>query len=125
MREHVFGVALQLLQCLVEVVALQVERQPGHPLVGVAADVVDRGRGAAAERHPGPPKSTNSPANFPALAHLQAKRLGVVPLEIDTGHSPWLSKPAEFAALLVEATKTKPVGPLIPTSLHVKAEHAG
>ncbi|GAB3572622.1 hypothetical protein GCM10027445_30460 [Amycolatopsis endophytica] len=62
---------------------------------------------------------------FPALAHLQAKRLGVVPLEIDTGHSPWLSKPAEFAALLVEATKTKPVGPLIPTSLHVTAEHAG
>jgi pimeloyl-ACP methyl ester carboxylesterase len=54
---------------------------------------------------------------FPALAHSQAKRLGVVPLEIDTGHSPWLSRPAEFAALLVAATKTEPVGPLIPTSL--------
>ncbi|MEV5412146.1 alpha/beta hydrolase [Thermopolyspora sp. NPDC052614] len=59
---------------------------------------------------------------FPALARLQAKRLGVVPLEIDTGHSPWLSRPTEFAALLVEATKTKPVGPLIPTSLHVTQE---
>jgi hypothetical protein len=60
---------------------------------------------------------------FPELARLQAERLGVVPLEIDTGHSPWLSKPAEFAALLVEATKTTPVGPLIPTSLHNTAEH--
>jgi pimeloyl-ACP methyl ester carboxylesterase len=55
---------------------------------------------------------------FPALAHSQSERLGVVPLEIDTGHSPWLSRPAEFARLLLAATRTTPVGPLISTSLH-------
>ncbi|MEU0133181.1 alpha/beta hydrolase [Streptomyces sp. NPDC006296] len=62
---------------------------------------------------------------FPALARLQAKRLGVVPLEIDTGHSPWLSRPAEFASLLVTATQTDPVGPLVSTSLHAAPEQAG
>ncbi|MEU0473271.1 alpha/beta fold hydrolase [Streptomyces olivaceus] len=62
---------------------------------------------------------------FPELARTQAKRLGVVPLEIDAGHSPWLSRPAEFARLLVAATKTKPVGPLVPTSLHAMPEQAG
>lgn len=61
---------------------------------------------------------------FPALAHSQAKRLGVVPLTIDTGHSPWLSRPAEFARLLITATETAPVGPLIPTSLHSATEPA-
>jgi pimeloyl-ACP methyl ester carboxylesterase len=53
----------------------------------------------------------------PPLARMRAKRLGVVPLEIDTGHSPFLSRPAEFARLLVHATGTSPVGPLIPTTL--------
>ncbi|WP_413759890.1 alpha/beta fold hydrolase [Streptomyces sp. MMBL 11-3] len=61
---------------------------------------------------------------FPAMARLQAERLGVVPLEIDAGHSPWLSRPAEFASLLVAATKTKPVGPLVSTSLHATPEQA-
>lgn len=62
---------------------------------------------------------------FPTLARMQARRLGVVPLEIDAGHSPWLSRPAEFASLLVTATKTKPVGPLVSTSLHAPPEQAG
>ncbi|MEV4968329.1 alpha/beta hydrolase [Streptomyces sp. NPDC024062] len=62
---------------------------------------------------------------FPTLARLQAQRLGVVPLEIDAGHSPWLSQPAEFASLLVAAPKTKPVGPLVPTSLHALPEQGG
>lgn len=41
-----------------------------------------------------------------------ARRLGVVPLPIDASHSPFLSKPAELAALIVKAVGTKPVAPL-------------
>jgi pimeloyl-ACP methyl ester carboxylesterase len=41
------------------------------------------------------------------------RRLGVEPLTIDSSHSPFLSRPAELAALFVEAAGTKPVGPLL------------
>ena len=43
-----------------------------------------------------------------------ARRLGVEPIPIDTSHSPFLSRPAELAELLVYATTTEPIGPLIP-----------
>ena len=42
------------------------------------------------------------------------KRLGVVPLEIDSSHSPFLSMPRATAQLLVAATRSRPVGPLLP-----------
>jgi hypothetical protein len=42
------------------------------------------------------------------------RRLGVDPLAIDGSHSPFLSRPAELAALLVHATTTAPAGPLLP-----------
>jgi pimeloyl-ACP methyl ester carboxylesterase len=48
------------------------------------------------------------------LADVTARRLGVEPLAIDASHSPFLSRPAELAQLLVKATTTKPVGPLKP-----------
>ena len=48
------------------------------------------------------------------LSDLVASRLGVEPLTIDASHSPFLSRPAELAALLVDATTTEPVGPLNP-----------
>ncbi len=48
------------------------------------------------------------------LADTVAHRLGVEQLSIDTSHSPFLSRPAELAGLLVHATSTSPVGPLIP-----------
>jgi pimeloyl-ACP methyl ester carboxylesterase len=48
------------------------------------------------------------------LADTVAHRLGVEQLTIDTSHSPFLSRPQELAALLVHATTTEPVGPLIP-----------
>jgi pimeloyl-ACP methyl ester carboxylesterase len=48
------------------------------------------------------------------LSDVVIKRLGVEPLTIDSSHSPFLSRPAELARLLVAATKTTPVGPLIP-----------
>jgi pimeloyl-ACP methyl ester carboxylesterase len=48
------------------------------------------------------------------LADVTARRLGVEALEIDTSHSPFLSRPAELAALLVQATTTRPVGPFKP-----------
>jgi pimeloyl-ACP methyl ester carboxylesterase len=48
------------------------------------------------------------------LADTVARRLGVEPLTIDASHSPFLSRPAELAELLVHATTTKPVGPLLP-----------
>jgi pimeloyl-ACP methyl ester carboxylesterase len=48
------------------------------------------------------------------LADVTARRLGVEPLAIDASHSPFLSRPAELAQLLVEATTTKPVAPLRP-----------
>ncbi|HVC69269.1 MAG TPA: alpha/beta hydrolase [Acidimicrobiales bacterium] len=48
------------------------------------------------------------------LADVTARRLGVEPLTIDTSHSPFLSRPAELAQLLIHATTTKPVGFLKP-----------
>lgn len=42
----------------------------------------------------------------------EAARLGVVPLCISTSHSPFLSRPADLARLLVQATGTVPIGPL-------------
>jgi pimeloyl-ACP methyl ester carboxylesterase len=48
------------------------------------------------------------------LADTVARRLGVEQLTIDASHSPFLSRPRELAELLVHATTTKPVGPLIP-----------
>jgi pimeloyl-ACP methyl ester carboxylesterase len=48
------------------------------------------------------------------LSDLVAKRLGVEALTIDASHSPFLSRPAELAELLVHATTTSPIGPLIP-----------
>ena len=48
------------------------------------------------------------------LADVTARRLGVEPLTIDASHSPFLSRPAELAQLLVRATTTKPVGALRP-----------
>ena len=48
------------------------------------------------------------------LADVTARRLGVEPLTIDASHSPFLSRPAELAQLLVDATTTVPVGPLKP-----------
>jgi pimeloyl-ACP methyl ester carboxylesterase len=50
-----------------------------------------------------------------AMSDEIAERLGVVALTIDTSHSPFLSRPAELADLLVRATTTTPVGPLRPT----------
>jgi hypothetical protein len=41
-------------------------------------------------------------------------RLGPEPLTIDASHSPFLSRPGDLAQLLVAATDTRPVGPLIP-----------
>jgi pimeloyl-ACP methyl ester carboxylesterase len=49
------------------------------------------------------------------LADVTARRLGVEPLKIQASHSPFLSRPAELAQLLVEATMTSPVGSLRPT----------
>jgi pimeloyl-ACP methyl ester carboxylesterase len=48
------------------------------------------------------------------LADTVARRLGVEQLTIDASHSPFLSRPAELAELLVHATTTTPVGPLVP-----------
>ncbi|MET0704994.1 MAG: alpha/beta fold hydrolase [Mycobacterium sp.] len=48
------------------------------------------------------------------LADNVAERLGVEQLSIDTSHSPFLSRPGELAELLLHATTTTPVGPLIP-----------
>jgi pimeloyl-ACP methyl ester carboxylesterase len=48
------------------------------------------------------------------LSDVVTKRLGVTPLTIDASHSPFLSRPAELAELLVHATSTVPMGPLIP-----------
>ena len=43
-----------------------------------------------------------------------AGRLGVVPLMIEGSHSPFFSRPAELAALMVQAVDTEPVAPLRP-----------
>lgn len=48
------------------------------------------------------------------LADTVTRRLGVEQLTIDTSHSPFLSRPQELAELLVDATTTKPTGPLQP-----------
>ena len=48
------------------------------------------------------------------LADTVARRLGVEQLTIDASHSPFLSRPPDLAELLVHATTTKPVGPLVP-----------
>lgn len=48
------------------------------------------------------------------LADTVTRRLGVEQLSIDSSHSPFLSRPRELAELLVHATTTKPIGPLIP-----------
>lgn len=48
------------------------------------------------------------------LADVTARRLGVDPLAIGASHSPFLSRPAELAQALVEATTVPPVGPLRP-----------
>ena len=48
------------------------------------------------------------------LADTVCARLGVEPLTIDTSHSPFLSRPAELAKCLLEATATTPAGPLLP-----------
>jgi pimeloyl-ACP methyl ester carboxylesterase len=51
----------------------------------------------------------------PVPASLEViRRLGVDPLPIGGSHSPFLSRPRELAALLVRATTTAPVGPLLP-----------
>lgn len=49
-----------------------------------------------------------------SLSEDTIRRLGVNPLTINSSHSPFLSRPAELAALLVQATSTTPVGPLLP-----------
>jgi len=48
------------------------------------------------------------------LADTVTHRLGVAQLTIDTSHSPFLSRPDELARLLVHATATTPIGPLLP-----------
>jgi len=48
------------------------------------------------------------------LADVTARRLGVEPLTVGASHSPFLSRPAELAQLLIEATTTKPLRPLRP-----------
>jgi pimeloyl-ACP methyl ester carboxylesterase len=48
------------------------------------------------------------------LADVTTRRLGVEPLSIDASHSPFLSRPAELAQLLLHATATKPIGPMKP-----------
>ncbi|GAA1872077.1 hypothetical protein GCM10009836_61230 [Pseudonocardia ailaonensis] len=53
--------------------------------------------------------------NPPLHSALTAGRLGVDPLMIDSAHSPFLSRPAELAELLLVATATRPRGPLRPT----------
>lgn len=47
------------------------------------------------------------------LSDVVARRLGVEQLTIDGSHSPFLSRPQELAELLVHATTTKPIGPLL------------
>jgi pimeloyl-ACP methyl ester carboxylesterase len=49
-----------------------------------------------------------------SLSERMIDRLGVVPLEIDASHSPFLSQPRALAKLLVAATSTRVTGPLKP-----------
>lgn len=53
-------------------------------------------------------------AKPPAMSEEVIRRLGVAPLAIDGSHSPFLSRPAELAELLVRATATQPIGRLSP-----------
>jgi pimeloyl-ACP methyl ester carboxylesterase len=48
------------------------------------------------------------------LSAIHVARLGVEELTIPTSHSPFLSRPSELADLLLHATKTRAVGPLLP-----------
>ena len=48
------------------------------------------------------------------LADTVSERLGVEPLTIESSHSPFLSRPADLAELLVHATTTTPVAALQP-----------
>ncbi len=48
------------------------------------------------------------------IGRLQARRMGVEPLLIDSSHSPFFSQPAELAQLLVRAVDITPIGPLTP-----------
>jgi pimeloyl-ACP methyl ester carboxylesterase len=50
-----------------------------------------------------------------SMSEQVVRRLGVEPLVIEGSHSPFLSRPAALAEMLVAATRTKPVGPLSPT----------
>jgi pimeloyl-ACP methyl ester carboxylesterase len=50
-----------------------------------------------------------------AMSQEVVRRLGVEELTIDASHSPFLSKPAELAALFVRAVATQPVRPLLPS----------
>lgn len=50
-----------------------------------------------------------------SMSEEVVRRLGVEELTIDASHSPFLSRPAELAALFVEAVATRPVGPLLPS----------
>jgi pimeloyl-ACP methyl ester carboxylesterase len=52
----------------------------------------------------------------PASVERNTRRLGVEPLWMDTSHSPFLSRPAECAEVILEATARPTVGPLVPTS---------
>jgi pimeloyl-ACP methyl ester carboxylesterase len=49
-----------------------------------------------------------------ALSDETVHRLGVERLTIDSSHSPFLSRSRQLAELLVHATTTVPVGPLLP-----------
>jgi pimeloyl-ACP methyl ester carboxylesterase len=49
-----------------------------------------------------------------AMSEDVTRRLGVSALSIDTSHSPFLSQPRQLAELLVQATTTSPIGPLLP-----------
>jgi pimeloyl-ACP methyl ester carboxylesterase len=62
-------------------------------------------------------RCTNDQAFPRPVSARSIKRLGVEELTIESSHSPFLSRPRELAELLVRAVETKPIGPLIPTSL--------
>jgi hypothetical protein len=47
-------------------------------------------------------------------ANRTSQRLGVETLTIGTSHSPFLSRPAELASLILKAIETNPIGPLDP-----------
>ncbi len=53
-------------------------------------------------------------AKSQAMSEDVVARLGVVPHMIDASHSPFLSQPAACAAVIVQAARSQPVGPLLP-----------